>query len=124
MDLVYKDENGNLVVRDYKTSKKYSKSQLSKNIQAYFYAEACLALYGELPTYFEFDFVRFGEKTIIMIDENYMKFHRIRIEGIWKQIEMGIRTGKWTGFFCENFCGQRENCPLYQERKNKGWGRK
>ena len=120
IDLVYRNENGKLIVRDYKTSKKYTKSQLAKNIQAYFYAEACLALYGELPLYFEFDFVRFGESTIIMIDENFMKFNRMRVEGIWKQIEMGIRTGKWTGFYCENFCEGRNNCPLYQERmKNK-----
>lgn len=116
IDLVYRDENGSLVVKDYKTSKVYDEKTLAKQIQPYFYAEACLAMYGELPKYFEFDFIRFGEKRTIVTDETFLKFNRVRMQGIWKQIANRNLKSNWSPFFCENFCSGRSSCPLWQEK--------
>ena len=116
IDLVYRDENGSLIVKDYKTSKVYDEKTLAKQIQPFFYAEACLAIYGELPKFFEFDFIRFGEKHTIPIDENFMEFNRLRIKGIWKQIENQVLKTNWSPFFCQHFCAGRLQCPLWQEK--------
>lgn len=117
VDLIYRDQDGHLIVRDYKSSKKYTKQQLAHNIQAYVYAEACYQLFGEYPHAFEFDFFRFGKSHMIIIDKNYLQLQKLRVQGIWKQIASGVQTGKWTGFYCENFCEGRNHCPIFQSKK-------
>ena len=117
IDLVYRDSNGNLVVRDYKTSKPYTDKQLEHQIQPYFYAEACLAMYGELPKYFEFEFVRFNKKKTIVIDEEFLEFNRLRMQGIWNKIVNNILKSNWQPYYCEHFCANSSLCPLFQMKK-------
>ena len=117
IDLVYRNDNGDLVVRDYKTSKPYTDKQMEHQSQPYVYAEMCLAKYGELPKYFEFYFTRYNEKKTIVIDEEFMDFWHIRMKGIWKQIENTVLKANWSPFFCEHFCSGRSNCPLFQSKK-------
>lgn len=117
VDLIYRDENGKLIVRDYKTSKPYTEKQMEHQSQPYVYAEMCLAKYGELPAYFEFYFTRFNEKRTIVITEEFMEFNRIRLQGIWKQITNSVLKSNWSPFFCGNFCSVKQHCPLYQAKK-------
>lgn len=117
IDLVYRDEDGNLVVKDYKTSKPYTDKQLEHQIQPYFYAEACIEVYGELPKYFIFDFVRFGKTKTIVTDEEFLEFSRLRMQGIWRKIQSQSFKSNWSPFFCDNFCECRSQCPLYLEKK-------
>lgn len=119
IDLVYRDENGNLVVRDYKTSKPYTKEQLAHQIQPYFYSEACLEIYGELPKYFEFDFIRYDEKATIVIDETFLEFNRVKMKGIWERMVNVNIKANYDKFFCENFCASSEHCPLFKNKR--GW---
>lgn len=114
IDLVYRNENGDLVVRDYKTSKPYNDKQLEHQIQPYFYSEACLEIYGELPKYFEFDFIRFDEKKTIVTDEKFLEFNRLRMKGIWDKIVNNILKSNWQPYYCDHFCANRSKCPLYQ----------
>lgn len=117
IDLVYRDDGGNLIVRDYKSSKPYTDKQLEHQIQPYFYSEACLEMYGELPKYFEFDFIRFGEKKTIVTDETFLEFQRVRMQGIWKKMEAKAFKSNWNPFFCNSFCECRSSCPLWIEKK-------
>ena len=115
IDLVYKDENGNLVVRDYKTSKPYTDQQLLHQMQPFIYAESCLQLFGELPRYFEFDFIRFDDKKTFVTNEEFMEFQRVRMQGIWKLIEEGVMEYKGDDFYCSNFCSSCSNCPKFNQ---------
>lgn len=120
IDLVYRDENGNLIVKDYKTSKPYTDKQLEHQIQPYFYSEACLAIYGELPKYFEFDFVRFNKKKTIVTDEAFLEFNRLRMQGIWNKIVNNILKSNWQPFYCNSFCSSRSKCPMWQMKQAGG----
>lgn len=119
IDLVYRNENGDLVVRDYKTSKPYTSDQLSKQIQPYFYSEACLEIYGELPKYFEFDFIRFNQKATIVTNEEFLEFNRLRMKGIWNKISNVDVKCNYDSYYCGHFCGSSEHCPL--AKMKRGW---
>ena len=120
IDLVYRDDKGRLIVRDYKTSKPYGKSQLDKQWQPFFYAYGCKELYGEFPYAFEFDFIRFDKSKIIMIDENYLKFRELKLKGICNKMAKRIQVAKYNPFYCQNFCENSSICPMYQ-KKYGGW---
>lgn len=113
IDLVYRDEKNRLVVRDYKTSKKYTKSQMAKQWQPYFYSIACKEIYGEYPYKFEFQFVRFGEVGSVLIDDVFIKRHDVMLCGIVNQIKKEIEKANWNPFYCENFCASKSLCAKY-----------
>ena len=117
IDLVYRNANGDLVVRDYKTGKPYDEKKIMNQIQPYFYSEACLYLFGEHPKYFEFQFPRFDEVRTVVIDDEFMEFNRLKIQGIWKQIENTTLKANWNPFFCQHFCSCRSSCPLWSNKK-------
>ncbi|ARW41728.1 hypothetical protein CHCC14600_0217 [Bacillus licheniformis] len=117
IDLVYRDEKGRLIVRDYKTSKPYTKSILNKQYQPYFYSIACKALFGEYPFKFEFDFVRFNEFRDFIVTEKFVKLGEIKIRGTWNKMKSGQYPAIYNPFFCSNFCENRSICPIFQ-RKN------
>lgn len=117
IDLVYKDEKGRYIVRDYKTSKKYTKAQMGKQWQPYFYSIACKKLYGEYPYKFEFCFVRFGQTNSILIDENFLKMYELMLDGIISKIKKEITKAVYNPFYCSNFCSCRSICPMYNSKK-------
>lgn len=117
IDLVYRNKNGDLVVRDYKTGKPYDEKKIMNQIQPYFYSEACLHIFGELPKYFEFQFPRFDEVRTVVIDDEFMDFNRLKVQGIWRQIENTTLKASWNPFFCSHFCSSRSSCPLWQNKK-------
>lgn len=119
IDLVYRDKNGKLVVRDYKTSKVYKKADMNKQYQPYIYPLAAEQVLGETPDYFEFDFVRFQEQKQVIVNDNHIRMGKIKIKGKWKEIQSGKFPAKYSPFFCQNFCSVRSICPLYL-KKNGG----
>jgi hypothetical protein len=119
IDLIYKDEKGRLIVRDYKTSRVYTKSILDKQFQPYVYPIACKALFGEYPFKFEFDFLRFGETREFIVTERFIKMGEIKVKAMWNKMKSGEYPGIYSPFFCENFCSHRTLCPLYL-KKNGG----
>ena len=116
IDLVYRDEKGRLIVRDYKTSKVYGKTELDKQYQPYIYAIACKQLYGEYPYMFEFDFVRFDKKKTFMITDSFIKMAEIKIKAVWNRMKKSAHEGNWSVFFCHNFCECLSTCPLYLKK--------
>lgn len=116
IDLVYRDEKGRLIVRDYKSSRVYDKSTMDKQFQPYVYALACKELYGEYPYMFEFDFVRFGEKKQIIINEPFVQMGKIKILGFWNKVKNEEFEPTYNPFYCQNFCGFRSLCPVYLKK--------
>ena len=120
IDLVYRDDKGRLIVRDYKTSKPYDNKKMKKQLQPYVYSIACEELYGEMPYMFEFDFVRFDKRNIVMINENFIRLGKIKLSNIWEGIKKNVPICKYNPFFCQNFCTCRSLCPKYLEKGGGG----
>lgn len=116
IDLVYEDEQGRLIVRDYKTSKVYGKSELDKQFQQYIYALACKQIFGKYPFKFEFDFVRFNETRDFIITERFIKLGIIKIKGVWNNMKTKPIEANYNPFFCSNFCENRSICPIYLKK--------
>lgn len=120
IDLVYRDENGNLIVCDYKTSSKaYNDKQMQKQIQPLFYSLACKELYGEYPKYFEFNFIRANQKKTIVITDEFIEFGKIQLEGIWNRVINNNIKSNFDPFYCKTFCGSKNNCPLWQLKQGE-----
>jgi|SRR5690625_142735 len=117
IDLVYRDEKDRLIVRDYKTSRVYGKTQMDKQYQPHMYTLACKSIYGEYPHVFEFDFIRFGEKRQIIIDDNFIKMSEIKIKGVWQRMKDSDWNAEYNPFFCDNFCDVRSICPLFLKKQ-------
>lgn len=116
IDLIYRDEQGRLVVRDYKTSKTYGKTQMDSAYQPEIYALACKHLYGEYPIVFEFDFPRFGTKRQILIDDAFIEMAELKLKGVWKRMQQSHWEATYNPFFCESFCGKKSICSLYLQK--------
>lgn len=117
IDLIYRDEKGRLIVRDYKTSRVYTKSILDKQYQPYFYAIAVKELYGEYPFKFEFDFVRFDDYKDFIVTEKFIQLGKIKIKGTWNKMKSGQYPANYNPWFCENFCENRSICAMYLKKK-------
>ena len=118
IDLVYEDECG-LVIRDYKTSRVYTKTIMDNQLQPYIYSLACKELYGRYPYKFEFHFVRFNEKKSFLINDSFLKFGEIKVRNYWNEIQNSDFPARYNPFFCENFCFSKSLCPIYQIKVNK-----
>lgn len=116
IDLIYRDEKGRLIIRDYKTSKVYGKTEMDKQFQPYVYVFACHKLFGELPFAFEFDFVRFLEVKRIIVTETFYKMALIKVKAAWNRIKSSNFNGVYNPWFCGNFCEFRSFCPLYLKK--------
>lgn len=116
IDLVYRDEKGRLIIRDYKTSKVYGKGELNKQYQQYVYSIACKQLFGEIPFKFEFDFVRFNETKEFIITDSFLQMGMIKVKGAWKRIKDKQFEANYSPFYCENFCQFNQICPMYMKK--------
>lgn len=116
VDLVYRDEKGRLITRDYKTSKVYGKSELDKQFQKYIYSIAVKHLFGEYPFRFEYDFVRFGESKDFIVTDKFISMGELKIKTAWRKIKASNFPAKYSPFFCENFCENRTLCPIFMKK--------
>jgi DNA helicase-2/ATP-dependent DNA helicase PcrA len=110
IDRIDKNKNGDLIILDYKTSKKIkTQNELDKDQQLYVYAKACFNLYGKYPKKMGLWFVKFDkivETTFnIKIMEKFEKDLTYEIE----KIEKKDFTPKPTWFNCQ-FCDYNKIC--------------
>jgi len=117
IDLVYEDEKGRLIVRDYKTSKVYGKSELDRQYQQFIYSIACKHLYGRYPFKFEYDFIRFDEQKDFIITERFVKLGELKMKAAWNRMKSGPYEPNYNPFFCEHFCESKSICPIYLKKK-------
>lgn len=116
-------EEGYLELQDYKTGShtKYTKQELSNNVQAYVYYHACIKMYGIAPTSFTFIFPRDKRSKTIVYTNEYLKRAKSRIKRSINDIEQGLflPEGRKGDFFCKKFCELYSECPKFE--KKKGW---
>lgn len=114
-----------IVISDYKTgrSSKFTKRELSDNIQATVYALYIKHKYGFYPKRFVFIFTKERKTKEIEINEAFIERGLARIKRITKNIEDGIFVPDSSGgkFFCKNFCKfYSDGCPKFEKREELG----
>lgn len=118
IDLVYRDEEGRLIIRDYKSSKPYSDKEIWEKFQPYLYALAVEKTLGERPFLFEYDFFMTGDVKSVLIDDTHMKLARLKLKAAWKRIRESVYPASYDFFYCKTFCSKRSLCPLYLEKNS------
>lgn len=117
-------KEGSVVISDYKTgrSSKFTKRELSDNIQATVYALYFKEKYGFYPEKFVFIFTKERKTKEIAIDEEFIKRGLERIRRNINLITSGIFVPEAKGgkHFCKNFCKYFAECPKYI-KSNDGW---
>ena len=117
-------EEKEVVLADYKTgsSTKYTKRELSDNIQATVYSLWFKEKYGFYPKRFVFIFTKERKTKEIEIDHAFIERGLARIKRITNAIEQGIFIPEAKGgkYFCKNFCNYFDECPKYI-KSNDGW---
>ena len=115
VDLIARDNDGNLVIVDHKSKSKFKskaeKAEYAK--QLYAYAFAVYRKYGEYPKKMMFNMFRTGTWVEFDFDvDEYKNTINWLVESV-KEIESCTEfdaDGIWS-FYCRNFCAIRNNCP-------------
>lgn len=117
IDSVREDSEGNIIVVDYKISKKFTKKKLKeKEKQLLLYAPAIKEKYGKYPNKAYFMFVQTGEVVEVKITEKAvmeaLKWATDTIKSIESATEHPsiIDLGEMDSMFCESICGFRNIC--------------
>lgn len=115
IDRIREEDDGALVITDYKTGSPYSNKDLKTNKQLTLYAIACKMSYGEWPGAVEYYFL----KTDDRIQVRRGKQHVLDLIQTCRQVLKGMKKGsfrqhcedKW---WCGNICGYGISglCPV------------
>ncbi|HPE08150.1 MAG TPA: PD-(D/E)XK nuclease family protein [Saprospiraceae bacterium] len=121
IDLLYKDKDNNLIIRDWKSKSKFAskREQAEYAKQLYTYARYVKETYGVFPTAMEFYLFRTQTSIIIpFVMDDYDK--------TWEWVNTTISTIRETTdypltinrYYCENLCGYRTVCNQQTEDEN------
>lgn len=118
-DLVYRREDGTIVVRDYKTFSKSPTLDLDLDYQGRFYLAAAMRHYGTKQVEFEYEYVRqsltHANGSLWSDDEMYLTYPLVisdqEAETMWRE----------TGFVVEDILTTRRRGSWYRSDK-KGFG--
>lgn len=119
IDLAYTNEYGKIVIRDYKSSKPFTKGELNKQWQPYVYPLAFELLYNKEVSVFEFDHFMHGETRSIIIDRTHIEIAKAKIKSQWEKIKKSNYSATYNYFYCNNFCPYINACPVYLEKGRK-----
>lgn len=125
IDLLFKDENGRLVVRDYKSKASFKNEEEKKKYtrQLYLYSTYVKEKYGRFPD--ELQFLMFRKNTLIKIDFNEGDYNEA-IE--WAKNTVAEIRGAFDyppaaleckDFYAENLCNHREYCEFNATSSSK-----
>jgi len=135
IDRVSVDEDGNLAIRDYKISKRFTRNNIKEKVrQLYVYAYGYEQIHGKYPKQLIFEFFQFWDKPYIVKFKKADMLEAIDyVEGRIKEIEgrytaatkLGVKglflpdynelieenTGE-RNMFCKSVCSFRSDCPF------------
>lgn len=112
------------ILQDYKTGNhaKFTKKELTNNVQATIYSYAAKEKYGVFPKEFSFIFTDSKRVKTIQITPEFLDAGIRRAKASY----IGMMKGDWstlgtkTDHFCKNFCEHYVSCPKFNT-KNTGW---
>ena len=122
IDLLYVDIDGALVCRDWKSSKKYTRSQLDEHAtQVYLYSSYCKEKLGRYPDRLEFFHFRDGNvRSVIQFDEDrYKQALEWADECVEKIRKTWVYDCNYETFFCANLCSCRSICEHREKERKK-----
>jgi putative RecB family exonuclease len=116
IDRLELDEQGGLVVTDYKTGRapglKYEQSRLAG---VHFYSFLCEEVLGQRPAAIRLMYLRTGETITATPSAQSVKFITTRTTAVWKAVERACLTGNFqprAGALC-NSCAFQPWCPAF-----------
>jgi putative RecB family exonuclease len=117
LDRLDRDENGNLIIVDYKTGKvPQDKYKASAILPAKIYAYLCEKVLGERPTQIRLLYVQFGKTLVIDVTDEDVRYAEERVRKAWAKIENWYENGYFPPIrnnLCENWCSFKDICPLF-----------
>jgi putative RecB family exonuclease len=110
------DDNGELVVTDYKTGRAPSvHHQEGRLAGVHFYSFLCEAVLGRRPAAIRLMYLRTGETITALPSNQSVKFITTRTTAVWKAVEKACTTGDFRprqGPLCAS-CGFQAWCPAF-----------
>ena len=116
IDRLELDDQGELVVTDYKTgrapSRNYEQGRLGG---VHFYSFLCEALFGKRPAAIRLMYLRSGETITATPSAQSVRFVTTRTQAVWKAVERACLTGDFRprqSLLC-NSCAFQPWCPAF-----------
>jgi len=116
IDRLELDEDGGLVVTDYKTGRspglRYEQSRLAG---VHFYSFLCESVLGRRPSAIRLMYLRTGETLTAIPSEQSVRFITTRITAVWKAVERACTNGDFRprpGALCAS-CSFQTWCPAF-----------
>jgi putative RecB family exonuclease len=116
IDRLELDEDGELVVTDYKTGRAPSLNWEQKSLAGvHFYSFLCTEVLGRRPRAIRLMYLRSGETITATPSEQSVRFLTTRTRAVWKAIERACVTGDFRprpGALCSG-CAFQAWCPAF-----------
>ena len=116
IDRLELNDNGDLVVTDYKTGRPPSQyHEQARMSGVHFYSFLCEALFGRRPAAIRLMYLSSGETLTALPSEKSVRFITSRTEAVWKAVERACLTGDFRprqGALCAS-CAFQPWCPAF-----------
>lgn len=116
IDRLELDEDGGLVVTDYKTGRpRYQQQEQSKLGGVHFYAYLCQELFGRRPSRVQLMYLSTGETIIARPTEQSVRFLPRRTLAVWSAVEKACASGEFRArpsALCA-YCSFQAWCPQF-----------
>ncbi len=116
IDRLELDDEGELVVTDYKTGRAPSQNYERKSLSGvHFYSFLCESLFGKRPTAVRLMYLKSGETITAIPTEQSSKFLTTRTNAVWKAVATACERDDFRpkqGALC-NYCAYQRWCPAF-----------
>ena len=116
IDRLELDENGDLVVTDYKTGRAPSGRYEQKSLAGvHFYSFLCEAVLGKLPSKIRLMYLSNGETIETVPSAQSVRFINTRTAAVWNAVERACTTGDFRpnqSKLCD-WCSFKDWCPAF-----------
>jgi putative RecB family exonuclease len=116
IDRLERDDEGRLVISDYKTGRSPSENQSAERMNPMMlYGWLCLRHFGEAPSTLRLYYLKDRKVLERSPSVTDLEFHAKRTTSVWKAIATACTTGKFQprkSALC-NFCEYRQWCPEF-----------